>query len=96
MQQRALARPAGTDNRYHLATSHTEIHAVEHGNQPAVATGEGLSQVNCFQYGHSCRIASTGNNLAAWRAGYSVASAAIARLATTMNATSRACVATGR
>src|ERR1051325_982540 len=96
VQQGALARPAGSDNRDHFSPYDLEVDAVEHRNQPAVATHVRLCQVYRLQHRHSCRIASTGNNLAACLAGYRVASAAMRRLASTIDATSVACVATGR
>src|SRR5438270_1067144 len=96
MQKRALPCAACSYDGHHLTTRNLQIHTVEHRNEPAVAANEGLGEVYCFQHHHSCRIASTGNNLAACLAGYRVASAAISRLASTISATSSSCVATGR
>ena len=96
VKKRTLPGSTRPDDGHHFATSYTQVHAVEHWNQPAVASRVCLRQVYCFQHRHSCRMASTGNNLAAWRDGYSVASAAISKLASTIIATSKACVATGR
>src|SRR4051812_32968155 len=96
MQQGALAGATGANDGHHLSSSDLESHPVKYGDEPSIAARVRLRQVDCFQHLHSCRIASTGNNFAACRAGYSVASAAITRLASTINATSSACVATGR
>ena len=96
VQERALARSAGPDDRHHLTPAHLERHAIQHRQQSTITANEDFRQIDRFQNRHSCRMASTGNNREACRAGYTVARAAIARLATMINATSSHCVSTGR
>src|SRR5581483_10335607 len=96
MEQRALPRAARADDRHHLAARHLKIHAVQHGDLAAVAPRLLCRQLTRFQRDHSCRSASTGNNPAAWRAGESVASAAMPRLASTISRMSSGWIATGK
>ena len=97
MEQRALARAAGPDDRDELAPAHLEIDPGEHLDRVAVAPLVHLPEaLRLEDRAHSCRIASTGVRLAAAREGYTVASTAMARLAPTTTRTSRSSTWTGR
>src|SRR5688572_10702633 len=96
VQQRALPGAARADDRHHLTLLHGDGDAIEHRQQTSISADELLREIDSLQHGHSCRIASTGYSRAACRAGYSVARAAIARLASTIIATSSTRVSTGR
>src|SRR5262249_55594847 len=95
MQKRALARPARADDRDHLAPCDSQVDRVENGDRPAISPDVGLRERPRLQHRHS-RIASTGSRREACSAGYTVAAAAIRRLATTVTAMSSGCRATGR
>ena len=69
MQQGALPRAARTDDGQHLAAGDFEVHAVEHGDRPAVAAAVFLPEFYGLEHHHSCRIASTGYKRAACNAG---------------------------
>ena len=53
VEERALARTAGSDDRHHLSALDSQIDAVENGDGSAVATAVHLRQVNCLQHRHS-------------------------------------------
>src|SRR6478672_2194059 len=95
VQKRALARSARTDDRDHLAPRDLQVDRIEHLDRPAVTADVRLREGSCFQHRHS-RIASTGSRRDACSAGYTVAAAAIRRLATTVTVMSSGCRATGR
>src|SRR5262249_57401267 len=96
VEQRALARSAGADHSEHLAAGDLQVDPVEDGDRAAVAAAILLPQFYSLEHHHSCRIASTGYRRAACSAGEAVASAATARLATTMSVTSSGWGARGR
>jgi hypothetical protein len=77
-------------------TRDLEVDAIQHMDERPVTTSIGLRQIASFDDHHSCRIASTGYSRAACMAGWIVATAAIARLASTIQATSSGSSATGR
>src|SRR5258708_2466054 len=96
MQQGALSRSARSDDGDDLTSLDRQVQAVEYLDRSAISAAVGLGQFDRLEDAHSWRMASTGYRLAAWRAGYSVATAAIAMLASTIDTTSKGCVATGR
>ena len=68
VEERALARPARSDDRHHLAPGHPQVDRVEHGDDPAVAADVRLPEGSRFEDRHS-RIASTGRRRDACSAG---------------------------
>src|SRR5258708_1017398 len=96
MREGAVAGAAGWGDGDDLASLDRQVQAVEYLDRGAISAAVGLGQFDRLEDAHSWRMASTGYRLAAWRAGYSVATAAIAMLASTNDTTSKGCVATGR
>src|SRR5687768_1825166 len=85
VEECALPRSAGADDRHHFAPLHREVHSGQDGNDASVTADVGLVEVVCFEdRAHSCLIASSGKRREAWMDGYSVAMAAIAILASTI------------
>src|SRR3954467_5011175 len=97
MEQRTLARAAGSHDGHELAPVHAEIDPRQNLDGIPIAPPIRLPQRLRLEHGcHSWRIASTGVRAAAERDGYTVAKRAMARLASTTTPTSCHSMCTGR